>query len=61
MWKSVHAGLHNSQTLSGLLVLRYRFQEVPSSRKSSKLLKGAVILTVKKLSCAILQKNFCEM
>ena len=61
MWKSPHKGLHNSGPLPPRLMLRYHLQEVLSSRKSSKLLKPAVILTVKNFSPPAKQKYFCEM
>ena len=61
MWKTLHTMMHNRASLRQPIMLRYRLQEVLSSRKSTKLLKPAVILTVKSFSPFLLQKYFCEM
>ena len=61
LWKTLHTPLHKGRAQGALLMLRYRRKEVLSSRKSSKLLKAAVILTVEKPLRSASQKYFCEI
>ena len=61
MWKTLHNRLHTYYAPWGWFMLRHRTQEDPSSRKSSELLKSAVILTVKNRCLHFYQNYFCQL
>ena len=61
MWKTLHNRMHKHRALRDRFMLRHRMQEDPSSRKSSKLLKPAVNLTVKNRRPHFRKKYFCQL